>query len=296
MSTPTVSAGPGALPPGTPAAASPGGRPPGTPAVPAPPRPRRRWIWITVALVTAFVIVTPVSLRLWLKASHRNLSLPTQVYRQPLTQLRVVAPAGSITVVPSRRREVTVTGSLSWDFARPNVTQAVHGQTLLIDGGCPAPDLFEDCQVSLTIQVPARLAVSVVAGSGSISVSGLTGPLHLAVSSGSITMARVSGPVRASSGSGSITGSGVTAAAVQAVIGSGSLQLGLAAVPQDLNVAIGSGSAGVTVPRGARMKVLADAGSGTLQVTPGITDMAAAGTLTATIGTGTLTVGYPPGR
>jgi hypothetical protein len=260
----------------------------------APPRPRRRWIWISVALVTAFVVVAPVAFRLWLKAAHHDQVLPVRVYRQPLTQLRVVAPAAGVTLVPDRRDEVIVQPRLAWDFGQPAVTQAVQGKTLQVTGSCPGPKAFEDCQVDLVIHVPVNLAVDVSAGTGSISVSGLSGPLHLAVTSGSIMMTRVSGPVWASAGSGSVAGSGMKSAALNAVIGSGSLRLRLFTAPGDLTLAIGSGSASVTIPHGTRVRVSASAGAGVLDIAPGIADSAAAGTLTATIGTGVLTVGYPP--
>lgn len=257
-------------------------------------RPRRRWIWIMVAVATTVVVVAPVGLRLWLKAAHHNQSLPVQVYRQQLTQLRVVAPSGGVTLVPSKLASVTVTGSLSWDFTRPSVKQAVRGRTLLVTGGCLDPGPFEDCQVGLTIQVPAHLDVEVLAGAGSISVRGLTGQLHLAVTSGSITLTRVSGPVSADAGSGSVSGSGVTSPVLDAVIGSGSLSLSFKAAPRDLNLAIGSGSASVTIPRGARLRTMTNSGGGTMNIAPGVADPSAAGMLTATLGTGVLSVGYAP--
>jgi hypothetical protein len=256
--------------------------------------PRRRWIWITVALLTAFVLVTPVALRLWLKAAHRNQSLAVQVYRQPLAQLRIVAPGSGVTIVPSHQGDVTVTGTLSWVFARPLVTQAVQGKTLRITGGCPGSNAFEDCQIGLTVHVPARLAVQVSAGSGSIAVRELTGPLHLAVTSGSISLARDSGPVFVDAGSGSVYGSAMTSAAIETVIGSGYVHLGLASAPRNLNVAIGSGSGSIVVPRGTRVRANTNGGSGVLRIEPGIADSSASGMMTITIGTGVLTVTYPP--
>jgi hypothetical protein len=165
-----------------------------------------------------------------------------------------------------------------------------------ITAGCPGPNLFEDCQVSLVIGVPATITADVSAGSGSISVQGLAGPLHLAVTSGSIAIRNVSGPVWASTGSGSISGTGVASASMEAVIGSGSLRVGLAAGPGDLDVAIGSGSARIVIPPGTHLRVLADAGSGQLQVAPGIAQAGARHALIATIGTGQLVVAYPQGR
>jgi hypothetical protein len=255
-------------------------------------QPRRRWIWITVALVTALVIAAPVGFRLWLKAAHHNLTLPAQVYRQQLTQLSVVAPAGSVTLVPSGRPGVTVLGSLSWVFTRPFVAEALRGRTLQVTGSCPGPNPFEDCQVGLTIRVPVNLAVDVSAGSGSVTIRGLSGPLHLATTSGSITISRVGGPVWVSAGSGSVTGYGVVSPELDAVIGSGSLQLGLAATPRALNLAIASGSASITVPPGARMRTVVNTGAGLWHIAPGIADSGAAGTMTATIDSGVVTVGY----
>jgi hypothetical protein len=255
-------------------------------------QPRRRWIWIMVALVTALVIAAPVGLRLWLKAAHHNQALPARVYRQHLTQLTVVAPAGGVTIVPSRQAGVTVTGDLSWVFGQPFVNQTVRGSTLQVTGSCPKPNAFEDCQVGLTIGVPVNLAIDVSAGSGSVTIRGLSGPLHLAVTSGSIALTRVSGPVWVSAGSGSVAGYRMASPRLDAVIGSGSLQLGLATAPRTLNLAIGAGSANITVPPGTQMRTVTNAGAGFLHIAPGIADSGAAGTITATIGSGVVTVGY----
>lgn len=266
----------------------------GHPAALAPSRPRRRWVWITVATLTAAIIVLPVAFRLSLKAVHQNQPLPTAVYRDPVTDLRVVAPAGDVTLVPGSSAQVTVGGELSWVFGKPSVRvgETVQRRSMQITAGCPKPDLFQDCAVRLVIHVPASLAVQVSTGSGTISVRGLSGPLHLAVTSGSIALTDVAGPVWASAGSGSVTGAGHGPARLEAVIGSGSLGLRLAAPPQELNVAIGSGSASITVPAGTRMRVLGDAGSGVLRLPPGLADDSAPATLTAAIGTGQVEVSY----
>jgi hypothetical protein len=268
----------------------------GQPAALAPLRPRRRWIWITVALLTATIIVLPVAFRLWSKEVHQNQPLPVAVYKDPVTSLRVVAPAGDVMVEPGSQSGVTVGGELSWVFGKPSVAvhQTIRGQTMQITAACPRPNPFEDCAVRLVIHVPGALAVDVSTGAGTVRVRGLSGPLHLAVTSGSIAMTDVSGPVWASAGSGSVTGSGLSPATLQTVIGSGSLRLGLSEPPRDLTVAIGSGSARVAVPAGTRMRVLGDAGSGVLRVPPGLADDSAPATLSATIGTGQVEVSYSP--
>lgn len=267
------------------------------PGVLAPPRPRRRWVWITVAVLTTAIIVLPVAFRFWLKAVHQNQPLPAAVYHDPVTSLRVVAPAGDVVLEPGGPAGVTVAGNLSWVFGKPSVTvhQTIEHQTMQISAGCPQPNLFEDCSVRLVIHVPAGMAVNVASGTGSIRVRGLSGPLHLAVTSGSIALTDVTGPVWASAGSGSVTGSGIAPGTLQSVIGSGSLRLQLSAPPRNTMIAIGSGSAVITVPAGTRLRVLGDAGSGVLQVAPGLADGSAPATLTATIGTGKVAIGYPAG-
>jgi hypothetical protein len=256
--------------------------------------PRRRWIWILVAMLTATVIVIPVAFRLWLKAVHQNQPLPTAVYKDSVTSLRVVAPAGDVTLEPGSPAQVTVGGEMSWVFGKPSVGvhQTVVGHTMRITAGCPRPNLFQDCAVRLVIHVPVAMAVNVATGPGSIRVHGLAGPLHLAVSSGSIAMTDVSGPVWASAGSGSVTGAGLRPPTLETVVGAGSLRLGLSAPPRDMMVAIGSGSAVIIVPDGIRMRVLGDAGSGILRLPPGLADASATATLNPTIGTGQIEVSY----
>jgi len=157
------------------------------PSVIAPPRPRRRWIWITVALVTALVVVTPVGFRLWLKASHRNLPVPTATYRQRVSGLQVVAPAGVVILRPGDTAGVTVAGSLSWVFGRPSLASAVRRGALVVSARCPSLNQFDDCSVGLTISVPARLPVTVSAGSGSISVLTVAPGIAAASAAGLLT-------------------------------------------------------------------------------------------------------------
>jgi hypothetical protein len=260
-----------------------------------PARPRRRWIWAGVAALTALVLVVPVGLRFALKGEIRHQIVPLTLIQRPVSQLWVDAPGQSVTVIRSRAGQVRVTSTLSWLLGSPTVSHAWHGETLRISASCPSVDLFEDCQVGLVIQVPADVTVRVAVGSGSATVAGLTGPVHLTASSGSIHLTEVSGPIWATATSGSIDAtSGLTASHVTAAVGSGLLMLGFAKSPEALALDVGSGSARVTVPRGARYRVSAERGSGSLQVAIGLADNSAARVIAATVGSGLLFIGYPP--
>jgi hypothetical protein len=254
-------------------------------------RPRRRWIWIIVALATIAAMVVPVSLRLWLKDSWQQQTSPATVYQGSISRLQIDVPAGQITISPGRRLQVQST--VTWVFGKPSVRRIVHGRTVQVSAACPQPNVFEDCQVSLAVRVPADLAISVEAGSGTIDVRGAAGSLDLAVTSGAISMTGVSGIVRASATSGLISGSGLKAARLAAAVSSGQLRLRFAAAPQLLTLAVGSGRGQAVVPPGTRYAVTASAGPPSLQLGPDLADASARSDLTATVGSGVLTVAYP---
>ena len=98
-------------------------------------RPRRRWIWIIVALAVTAMLVVPVSLRLWLKASWQHQSSPVAVYRGSISRLQIDVPAGQVTISPGRQLQVQ--SSVTWVFGKPPVRRIVAGRTLQVSAGCP---------------------------------------------------------------------------------------------------------------------------------------------------------------
>jgi hypothetical protein len=254
-------------------------------------RPRRRWIWVMVALAVTAVLVAPVSLRLWLKASRQFQAGPVAVYRGPISRLQIDAPDAQVMISPGGQLQVQ--SSATWVFGKPSVRRTVRGRTLQVSAACPQPSYFEDCQVSLTIRVPAGLAISVRAGSGVIDVRRLAGSLDLAVTSGAISMSGVSGTVQASATSGLIRGSALRSVRLGAAVTSGQLRLSFQAAPRLLTLAVGSGSGQALVPPGSRYAVTASTGPPALQLGPGLSDARARSDLTARVGAGVLTVGYP---
>jgi hypothetical protein len=254
------------------------------------PRPRRRWIWIIVAIITTLVLVLPVGLRFWLKADMQRQSDPAVRYRRPITTLQVNAPGDSVFVRPGAAGRVMVASSLTWVLGRPVVSKTWRGKTLQVSVRCTRPDLFEDCAASLGLTVPAGVSVWAHVGSGTVNVSGLDGPLHLATTSGTITLGRVSGPVWVSASSGTIEGRrGLGALRLTASVGSGAVRLTFRAAPALLSLAVGTGSAAVTVPPG-HYRVRRQNGPGVLTIAPGLSDPYATRLIRVSVGTGTLSV------
>ncbi len=256
-------------------------------------RPRRRWIWALVAILTAVVLVVPVAFRMGLKGEIRHEIVPLTLFQRPVSELQVDAPGQSVTVIRGRAGQVTVMSAVTWLLGKPTVRPAWHGGTLQISASCPAFNAFEDCQVGLVIRVPANVAVRVDVGSGSVAVAGRTGPVHLIASSGSIHLTDVSGPVWVRATSGSIVAtSGLTSPEVTAAVGSGQLTLSFGEPPAALALDVGSGAANVTVPPGARYRVAGQRGTGSLRLGAGLNVSNAARVMTAVVGSGQLTIGY----
>lgn len=258
-----------------------------------PARPRRRWIWAIVAVVTAVVLVFPVAFRIGLKGEIRHQVMPLTLFQRSVSELQVNAPGQSVTILPGKASQVTVVSTMSWLLGRPTIRHVWHGQVLQITATCPKLNVFEDCQASLAIRVPASVTVRVEVGSGSATVAGLTGPLRLTASSGSIILTRVSGPVWATATSGSINAtSGLTSRRVSASVTTGNFALGFAAAPLAIALQVGSGSATVTVPPGTRYRVSGQRGPGSLQVGPGLQDTGSARVITAVVDSGALALLY----
>ena len=100
--------------------------------------------------------------------------------------------------------------------------------------------LGQNISISYEIVVPVNTEVKSHTGSGSQSISGVSGPVEAGSGSGRLTLTDIGGPVEASAGSGSIRADGV-AGAFDAHAGSGGIRLTQTA-PGDVKVSAGSGS------------------------------------------------------
>jgi hypothetical protein len=257
-------------------------------------RPRRRWIWILVALATSAVLVTPVAVRVGLKADLRHEQIRFRDYSaSQVTAIEVSAPGASVTVRRTAGR-VTLASSESWLLTRPFVRPVRHGKTLTVSVGCPQLNPFEDCGVGLTIGVPASTQVQADVGAGSLAVSGLSGPLRLSATAGSIRLTGDSGPVQMQATAGSISAFGLTSPRVSAAARAGSLMLQFASAPQSLALAVGSGSGRVALPNGSSYRIIKH-GPGVLHVASGLAAPGSGRLLSARLGGGMITLAYPAG-
>jgi hypothetical protein len=264
-------------------------------AGPARPRPRRRWIWVLVALATATVIVVPVTLRVALKADLQHEAGPLVSYRSAISDLQVqVNSGGTVTIKAGPPGQVTLSSTLTWLVRKPAVTQSWQGKIFRVGATCPKFDPFEDCQASVTVSVPAGTAVQGQAGGGSLTVVGMSGPLHLTATSGLLLARDVSGPVWATAQSGSVVArTGLRSPSLRAAVSSGQISLIFSTRPRSTAISVGSGSAAITVPSGSRYRVISSDGPGSLYLAPGLSDPRSNLLLTAVVDSGEARIGYP---
>ena len=147
-------------------------------------------------------------------------------------------------------------------LANPPISQ--QGNVITVGGlGSPSGRMI----VNYTITVPASTQIHAIAGSGSVSVTGIEGPANLLAGSGKIVASDIAQDVQAIAGSGEIELSNIKGL-VQATAGSGKVEL--TDVHGESRVQAGSGGLSITHPSDA---VTASSGSGGIQITGAKADL-----------------------
>lgn len=190
--------------------------------------------------------------------------------------LDVSTGSGSIDIVAGEGDEVFIRGEIrvnrrffglkpagsdeTVQKIRQNPPVELSGDRLKV-GYISDRSLRKRVSISYEISVPAGTEVRADSGSGSVTVSGIGGPVTVDTGSGSVHLENVGAPVKADTGSGSIRADGV-AGAFEGDTGSGSIYLYQTA-PGDVSISTGSGSTELV---GVVGSVRARAGSGRITI------------------------------
>ncbi|MDH6110440.1 hypothetical protein P3T36_003478 [Kitasatospora sp. MAP12-15] len=204
---------------------------------------------------------------------------------------------GSADVIAGSDDAVVLTPQLNWTLRRPRVEQTLDGHTLRISVSCTRILGIGEpgCSVALDLQVPAATAVTVRMTSGYGRIAGLSGALDLRGTSGELDLDRDSGPIDARLTSGRISGMRLASAGVRASTDSGQTDLAFAQPPDQLTLACDSGSVRATVPPGSTYRVSARSAGDAPRIAPLLADSGSPRTITASAGSGTVTLGFTPG-
>jgi hypothetical protein len=146
----------------------------------------------------------------------------------------------------------------------PPPSHRLEGRTLVLEG-CELPDCWFEYEVTVpssvdvtgeagsgSTNVYGTAEVDVRAGSGSVSVTSVAGPVRIDAGSGAILLDGIGGDLTVTAGSGSVRGSGLSGARTQAETGSGDvdLEFDAASAVQAIEATSGSGDVSLVVPPG----------------------------------------------
>ncbi|GAA4632992.1 hypothetical protein GCM10023196_068760 [Actinoallomurus vinaceus] len=246
------------------------------PAAEAPPqRPRRKGLWLTVAALTAFVVVVPNGVQMWGRLIRQTHDSRIMSGPHPITALEVEVGAGEVEVTAGPAGQVTVDQTLKWALNKPHVERSWDGTTLRLKAVCGQGSvLFSslECGVGLRIQVPAEVALQARSSSGTVSATGLTGAVRLQTSSGVVSMERLAGPVWARASSGVINGTALDSSQVDVGLSSGATTLEFRTAPRDVTARTSSGSISIGVPPGQRYRVEGESSFAKPDIAAGLQD------------------------
>ncbi|GAA3926382.1 hypothetical protein GCM10023085_04710 [Actinomadura viridis] len=280
--------------------APPGGAPAaGAPAAGAPDaRPRRRGIWVMLAIATALAVLLPAGFRVWGAAVRRTVTESAE-FRRPVTEVEIDAGSARVTLGPGQAGRVRIVKTLTWTLSEPRVEQIWAGELLLVRVSCEGPRRWYhggECDADIDLRIPPLIRVRATAGSGEVRVRGIGGDLRLETGSGRVHLADVRGRVWARARSGLITGTGLTSYTLEATVESGRLAFDFERPPRHVKLSAGSGAGRVTVPRGSYYRVELETGSGAVRVDPALNDRSSLRGIVGKVGSGALSIGYPGAR
>jgi hypothetical protein len=163
-----------------------------------------------------------------------------------VAKLQLDINAGDATITETDGTAVRVVETLRWrGDDQPKPQHKVEGGVLFMTYDCPSN--WGSCSVDYKIEIPKGLPVDLDAGSGDLTLRGLTGDIELFV------------------GSGDVDASGLAGKKLAGEIGSGSVRFDYTSAPDSAKLEAGSGDIALKVPDEG-YDVSTDAGSGDVDV------------------------------
>jgi hypothetical protein len=222
---------------------------------PVPPRRREVWTSVSPARRTVLVVGLPLVALLCL-AGAVNVSVylrvvdPVDISYDLAAGARVAIDISraQLTVRASQDGRVHVSGHGSYVGAKPTLAADTSGGlTAITESGC-ATGWFERCWLDVTVALPAPLPLRVHSGIGSISASGLSGPLDLVTTFGDIDTTGTRGRLDLRSIGGTVRAFAVTSDQVRIATRSGDVELTFLRPPNSVRATTAHGNVGVGVP------------------------------------------------
>ena len=202
-----------------------------------------------------------------------------------------VEVTGTVHIRVGRSDRVEIDRRSTFGISEPRVTETLVDGLLTVRVECIG-SVSVICTNRVELVVPPDVSLSIDALGTRI--ADVEGDIDISNGAGSVELDRVSGVLDLDVGGGSITGREIRSARVRAAAGAGSVELGFAAPPEEVDVTSGAGSVLVELPPGDEAyRVSADAGAGSDAVSVR-TDPTSDRVIRASSGAGSTEVRYQP--
>lgn len=213
-------------------------------------RPRRRRIRARAVFV-ACAVVTVASLASGCGAQagddqdpdHRSFSLQGKT-------LTIDSDDSALDLVPVDGDRVRVTRWFKGQVVLggdPSVSWTWHDDRLTLRTHCSG--VITDCSARHRVEVPRDAAVTVHNADGTVTANGFRTALKIRTDDGAIRVEHSSGPLELATADGSVHALDVTSHQVKASTDDGSIQLGLATVPDRVDAHTEDGATTIALPR-----------------------------------------------
>jgi hypothetical protein len=229
------------VPPTVPSPPPPSGPPPS-----GGPRPTPLWrtlLYILVPIVGLGLLVAAFVFAL----SGRSGPVDLRADLAAGTSLSVQVPNAAVSLEPSADDQVHVRMTGSFFGNQPTLSATTTGGVTEVRGGC-RPQIFSRCAITVAVQLPRSLPVTVTGQNGRITASALTGRVTLTTTNGAIDTDGTVGRVALQTTNGDIRVSGATSKIVEAGTTNGSVTLEFADAPDSVDASSTNGSVTVRVP------------------------------------------------
>lgn len=188
-------------------------------------------------LIAAFVLAL----------SGRSGPVDLRADETPGTSLSVQIPTAAVTLEPSDDDEVHVRMTGSFFGNEPTLSVRTDGGVTEVRGGCDN-QLFSRCTVTVAVQLPPALPVTVVGENGRVTATGLTGRISVTTTNGVIETDGTVGQVDLQTTNGDIRVRDATSKALSSTTTNGSIELTFADAPVAVVARSTNGSVTVRVP------------------------------------------------
>lgn len=246
----------------------------------------RTLLYILVPTVGVLVLVAAFVLAL----SGRSGPVDLRVDEAPGTSLSVQIPNAAMSLEASPDEAVHVRMTGSFFGTEPTLTLQTDGGVTEVRGGC-RNQLFSRCALTVVVQLPRALPVTVVGENGRVTASGLTGRVTLSTTNGAIETDGTVGQVDLQTTNGDIRVLAATSKAVSTTTTNGSVELSFADAPDAVVARSTNGSITVRVPvSGVSYLVTAQTTNGTVNTDSVPSDSTSRRSIAAQTTNGAITV------